>query len=913
MKRITVYADSDFPASPQDIGTLNYEYVRGKDHFVFEKKGLKGSAGRAVGRVLGLMGIVLLMPGCRTSRIEVVNMQCEYQTSPIGIDTQSPRFSWNYAGDSTWQQGAFRLILADSPKGLKGKGKGFRWESALTPSAQMTTAYIGREQLKPHTTYYWRIEAAGADGKKQAVSPTATFETAKMSRADWTAHWITDGRERTEHTAPLLRRTFEVKGQLSKARLYVSAAAYAKLELNGQRLSTTSLNPGYTHYDRRNLYCTYDATSALHQGRNVLTAVLGNGFYNEIDRLGVWDFDNAAWHGRPRLLCELRLTYTDGRVETVASDESWQAAESPFLVNDIYSGDTYDARCELAGIEKPEYDDTKWKGAVSVDGSSDRLVAQQMPATEVDTIYRPVSLRSIGDSIYVIDFGQNMSGYARLTLQGQAGTQIRIQHGEELDAEGRLNVDRITGLFDKGKGFGFQTDVYTLSGRKDVLRPEFTYHGFRYIEVHTRPRMKIREEDAEALFVHTAMKPTGWFSCSNDTLNMIWKAVRQSYLSNFMSIPTDCPQREKNGWTADAHISQEIGLLNFDSFTSYEKWLEDMADNQRPDGQIADIIPSSGWGYGVNPVWSAVLFIVPMSLYLYSGDLRPIERALPLCRAYLKFLAGHETERGSIAGGLGDWVPYKTSTPEEFTSTCYYYYICHLTARFCELLGQDGTEYDKKAERIKQLLNSEFVNSETGLYSNGSQAAQGTALYLGIVPQDRQQALAERLSEMIAQGGNHLDFGMLGSKTVLRMLTKYGHIDQALDMALMQDAPSWAAWIAQGHTTPPEEWIPKGGSSLNHVFLGDINAWMMQCLAGINYDPLQPGFQHVIIEPCFPRRLEWAEGRYQSRAGLIVSRWERREGQIVLTVEIPANATATVRMGGAEKQVGAGRHTFRFN
>ena len=852
-----------------------------------------------VGQSLALLFVVLMMQGCRTGGTEIVNMQCEYQNHPIGIDTQSPRFTWNYAGDTTWQQSAFRIILADSPRGLKRKGEGFRWESPITQSSQMLTAYTGSNPLKPHTTYYWQVETNGADGRKHVLSPVATFETAKMNQTDWVAHWITDGQERTEHVAPFLRRTFEVKGKIVQARLYVSAAAYVKLELNGQRLCSTSLNPGYTHYDHRNLYCTYDATSALRQGQNVLTAVLGNGFYNEIDRLGVWDFDNASWHGRPRLMCELRLTYADGRIETIASDKSWQVSQSPFLVNDIYSGDTYDAR-----FEQP----STWKACILAEAPSPNLVAQQMPPIEVDTIYHPVSLRSIGDSIYVIDFGQNMSGYARLTLQGPAGTMIKVQHGEELDSDGRLNVDRITGLFDKGKGFGFQTDVYTLSGRRDVLRPEFTYHGFRYIEVHTHPDVKINKEDVEALFVHTAMQPAGWFSCSNDTLNLIWKAVRQSYLSNFMSIPTDCPQREKNGWTADAHISQEIGLLNFDSFTSYEKWLEDMIDNQRSDGQIADIIPSSGWGYGVNPVWSAALFIIPMNLYLYSGYLRPIERALPYCRNYLHFLAGHETERGSIAGGLGDWVPYNTRTPEEFTSTCYYYYINHLTARFCELLGQDGVQYASKAEQLKQLLNTDFLDSETGLYSNGSQAAQGTALYLGIVPQQRQQALAELLSRMIIQGGGHLDFGMLGSKTVLRMLTRYGHVDQALDMALRQEAPSWVAWIAQGHTTPPEEWIPKEGSSLNHVFLGDINAWMMQSLAGINYDPQQPGFRHIIIEPCFPHRLQWAEGRYQSRAGRIVSRWERRDHQIVLTIEIPVNTTATLRLGGKEREVGAGKH-----
>ena len=854
--------------------------------------------------------LMLIIQSCKTQRTSFSNMRCEYQVHPLGIDTEHPRFSWTYLGDTTWHQGTFQLILSDN-KRMSKSGKSFTWESPVQTSSQMKGENSGTEPLRSHTTYYWRVKATSSDGKHTILSPIGTFETAKYGNEDWKAKWISDGHERTEHVAPVLRKVFDCRSSLQKARMYISAAAYAKIEINGKQLGSSSLNPGYTHYDRRNLYCVYDIAPYLQRGKNVVTAVLGNGFYNEIDRLGVWDFDKASWHGRPRLMCEIRLTYNDA-VETIVSDETWQAADSPFLVNDIYSGTTYDARRALSGMESADYDATGWKPCVVTEAPSQLLKAQQMGKTEVDTVYHPVSVRSIGDSIYVIDFGINMSGYAKLRIKGPAGTILRVQHGEELDTEGRLNVNRIIGLFDKGKGFGFQTDVYTLSGQEDVLIPDFTYHGFRYIEIHASQVMHIDAGNAEAHFIHTAMRPTGRFQCSDGMLNSIWKAVNQSYLSNFMSIPTDCPQREKNGWTADAHISSDIGMLNYDSFTAYEKWLDDMEDNQRPDGQIADIIPSSGWGYGVNPVWSAVIAIIPMNLYYFTGDTRAIRKALPLCKKYLQFLRGHETEIGSIAQGLGDWVPYKTRTPEEFTSTCYYYLLNQYTARFCHLMGGDASAYETKAQELLQLLNTHFFDEATQSYSNGSQAAQATALFLGVVPEKRRQAVADNLTRLIRESGNHLDFGMLGSKTVLRVLTEYGHVNQALEMALQKDAPSWAAWIVDGHTTLPEEWIPNSGSSLNHVFLGDINAWMYNCLAGINYDPQKPGFQHIIIAPHFPKRLTWVEASYESVAGLIHTRWERQGDSIRINVEVPVNATATLRIGAEETLLGAGRHAITW-
>lgn len=847
-----------------------------------------------------LCGFMMAGLSCSSPSVTVRQMRCEYQENPIGIDIAHPRFTWTYEGDSTWRQGSYKLVLARSEKDLRHHRN--VWESAVTASSQMRARYTGETSLEPHTTYYWQVEAWNADGKRKVCSPAGRFETAKMEAEDWKACWISDGRPMDEHTAPLVRRRFEVEDGLQQARLYVSAAAYAQLEVNGQPSASTSLNPGYTHYDRRNLYNVYDITSLLSKGENEIRAVLGNGFYNEIDRLGVWDFERARWRGRPRLLCELRLTYKD-RVETVASDASWQAKPSPFLFNDIYSGVIYDARLD-------KEDETPWSPCVVVEAPSPLLKAQQMGGVEVDRVYRPVSLRSIGDSIYVADFGTNMSGYARLRLQGKAGTRIHVRHGEELGGDGLLDVHRISIFFDKGKGYDFQTDVYTLSGKVDTLVPAFTYHGFRYAEIHVHPAMKIEEKDLEALFVHTALRPVGSFRCSDDTLNLIWKAVNQSYLSNFVSIPTDCPQREKNGWTADAHISSDIGLLNFDPFTAYEKWLDDMQDNQLESGQIADIIPSSGWGFSVNPVWSAVLAVISRNLYLYSGDLDPVRKALPLCENYLRFLQANEADWGGIAVGLGDWVPYETRTPEEFTSTCYYYLLNDYTARFRRLLGQDAAPYEAKAQQLKDLLNRRYFDKETRLYSTGSQAAQGTALFVGIVPEERAQELADRLSEMIRRCGNHLDFGMLGTKTVLRMLTRYGYVDQALEMALQQEAPSWAAWIADGLTTLPEEWVLAGGTSLNHVFLGDINAWMYNALAGINYDPENPGFRNILIEPHFPKRLQWAEASYDSVSGPVFSRWERQADGIRLQVSIPVNCTAIVRLGGEEISVGAGRHTF---
>ena len=429
--------------------------------------------------------------------------------------------------------------------------------------------------------------------------------------------------------------------------------------------------------------------------------------------------------------------------------------------------------------------------------------------------------------------------------------------------------------------------------------------------------MKLDENSLTALCMHTAVEPVGEFRCSNDMLNEVWKATRRAYLANLMSIPTDCPQREKNGWTADAALAIDLALLNYDGILFYEKWFDDVADNIREDGRIAGIIPTSGWGYDdwIGPVWDASILIIPNAIYNYYGDKRTIEKIYPTVEKYLTYLKTREDSTGLVTYGIGDWVFYKTQTPTAYTSSCFYYLDYALMSRFAELTGRDAAPFREKAERIREAVNRIYFDSTAASYANGSQAALAVALGLGIVPEGYEQRVADNLAKAIENNDFHLDFGTLGSKYALRMLTRYGHGDVAYKMASQKDCPSWGWWIEQGFTTLAETWALSPefrDASVNHVFLGDVSAWMVSDIAGINFDPERPGYRHIVFRPHFFDGLDWAEAEYRSVSGPIRSRWERKGDRVVLTVTVPVNSTATVEAGGKTVEVGAGTHDFKF-
>lgn len=850
-----------------------------------------------------LISFLLLLTSCDNTNdaVVVTNLRCEYLKEPIGLDNPSPRFTWEYSGEEEgFAASRYEIKVGLSP------------EEINTLSSEMT--YL------PHTKYYWNVTVWDQKGRKCATSETASFEMGKMSAKDWNGKWITDSKDKEFEPAPLFRRSFELGKEVADARFYIAAAGYYELFINGKRVGDNYLDPGYTHFDKRILYVTHDVTSLVQQGGNVVAAVLGNAWYN-IQSKAVWNFETARWRNRPRMLCELRLTYTDGTVETIVSDENWRTAIGPYTYNNLYSGDMFDARLEEQGWKTFGFKDSHWEKAVLTEAPAPLIVAQQMPGIRITEELKPVHLKKFSDKLYVYSFEKNIAGLSRLKVKGAPGTRITLKHGELLKADGRLEQGNINVYYHPVKPYEvFQMDVFTLkgTGEEEVFMPSFVYHGFQYIEVESSAPVTLTEESVTALFMHSDVELVGSFSCSNPLLNKIWNATMLAYRSNLHSIPTDCPQREKNGWTADAHVAIDLALLGFDAITVYEKWMNDFIDNQRDNGMVSGIIPSSGWGYGEwpGPVWDAAMFIIPNALYEYYNDTRSIENLYPTMERYLEYLRGKEKEGGFLPFGLGDWVYWKATTNNEYTSTAYYYLDNVLMARFATLLGKDAQPYQEKAARLKELINSKFFNPQTGIYAEGTQTAQAIALYLGLVPEGKEQLVADKLREVVAGNNHFLDFGLLGSKTVPAMLTRYGYVEDAMLMITKTEAPSWGYWVeTMGYTTLPETWTLSPefrDASLNHVFMGDVSAWMMNQLAGINHDATEPGFKHIRITPHFVKNLDWVKGEYKSVRGRIASEWKKSGNKTILTVSIPSGCTADVIVGNTKKSISSGRHTFTF-
>lgn len=873
---------------------------------------------RAAAAAAIVAAVVMSSCGGNDERVKIVGLRCEYAEEPLAIDGDSVRFTWRYERDepvASFRQHKVEVRIATDEASLADE------ESCVATSGRVRGGQmivLPTDSLDAESRYCWQVRGYNALGVETMVSPVAWFSTAKLHGKAWSAKWITDSYDRNYEPAPMFRKRFRLSGNVERASLYISAAGYYDAAINGSRVSDDWLDPGYTHYDKRNLYQVHDVTSLVHDGDNVITATLGNGFYNEYTGMAVWQFESARWRNRPRMICELHVLYSDGRRQKVVSNSTWRTTTGEVRGNVIYAGDIIDARCAVEGWNDPAMDDSSYPAAVVCEAPSPLLVAQQMPPIRESETCEPVSVRRISDREYVFSFARNMTGVCTLRVRGEKGTRIEMEHGELLRDDGTVEMHNIDFHSHPVGDYSLQRDIFYLrgDGRMESFTPRFHYNGFQYVTVMADRPIELDRSSLTAHFLHTDVQSVGDFRSSNELLNSLWQAVRRSYLCNLQGIPTDCPHREKNGWTADAHVSIDIGLANYDGITVYEKWIDDMIDNQREDGSISGIIPSAGWGYDdwIGPVWDAAMFIIPDALYNYYGDVRAIEKIYPVAERYLEYLAGRENEDGTVTYGLGDWCFYKTQTPSDFTTTCFYYYDQKLMARFAALTGRDGSKYEAKAEALRELINTKYLDSETGIYSIGRVTAQAVPLALGIVPAGMEAKVAARLNDVVVEDGYTCDFGLLGSRYALRMLVKYGYVETAYKLATQTRRPSWGNWIVEGFTTPLETWALRenfSDSSANHVFFGDIAAWMQSDIAGINYDEQKPGFENIIIRPHFPAEMEWAEASYHSVRGVVRSAWHRSRNHIILEVTIPLNTTATIYTDGVYKIKGNGS-TYRF-
>ncbi|MEO6633619.1 MAG: family 78 glycoside hydrolase catalytic domain, partial [Mucilaginibacter sp.] len=655
-----------------------------------------------------------------------------------------------------------------------------------------------------------------------------------------------------------------------------------------------------TRFDRRTLYVTYDVTKQLQQGKNAVGVLLGNGWYNH-QSTAVWYFDKSPWRNRPAFCMDLRVTYTDGTTETISSNRDWKTATGPITFNSIYTAEHYDARLEQPGWNTASFIDTTWKNAFDRSAPSNNIVAQTMQPIRAIEKIPSQSIKKLDDKTYLFDLGRNISGVSSITVKGQAGTVIRLKHAEKLGKTGYVdqsNIDlhyRPTDDQDP-----FQTDIFILSGRgEETFMPRFNYKGFQYIEVSSDKPIELKKENLSGYFMHSDVEAVGKINSSSNTLNKIWQATNTSYLSNFFGYPTDCPQREKNGWTGDAHIASETGLYNFDGITIYEKWMADHRDEQQPNGVLPSIIPSNGWGYewGNGPDWTSTVAIIPWNLYMFYGDSKALGDNYEAIKKYVNHI-DDLYPTGLTTWGLGDWVPVKSVTPVEFTSTAYYFADVTIMAKAAKLFGRvdDQKKYEALALKIKTAFNAKYLNTTTGTYDKGFQTEQSVPLFWGMVPNGLNHKVASVLADRVKEANNHLDVGILGTKAILSALSDNGYADVAYSIASQETFPSWGWWIARGATTLYENWNIDADDalSLNHIMFGEIGAWYYKGIGGIKPDPQSPGFKNVLLTPNFIEKLDHFESEHTGPYGRIVSNWKRKGDAVEYSVVIPANSTATI-------------------
>jgi alpha-L-rhamnosidase len=827
------------------------------------------------------------------------DLKCEHLTNPVGIDAFHPRFTWKLESQKPGASQRTYQLITGTDRATVARGNGNVWDSGEVSSSVIPVVYQG-PALEPFTRYYWSVRIRDEFGKWSGWSPVAFFETGMMDQGNWKGQWITDTHDYSLKPAPCFRKTFETGRQVKSARAYIAVAGLYELSLNGERIGDHRLDPAYTRFDRRNLYVTYDVTKYLQQGQNAIGVLLGNGWYNH-QSTAVWYFDKAPWRARPKFCMDLRITYEDGSVETITSGQDWQTSLSPVIFNSIYTGEHYDARLEQPGWNTSGFEPEEWKNAVATGAPSHNITAQALqPIRNVEEI-PAAEMKIIDEQTWLFDFGRNLAGVSRIKVSGTEGTTIRLKHVEKLDENGRADMSNIDAHYRPLDDTDpFQTDIFILSGKgEETFMPRFNYKGFQFVEVSADKPLQLSKESLTAFFMHSDVPPVGYVESSNSTLNKIWEASNVSYLSNLFGYPTDCPQREKNGWTGDAHIAIETGLYNYDAITVYEKWLADHRDEQQPNGVLPAIIPTSGWGYhwANGPDWTSTIAIIPWNIYLFYGDSRLLEMSYDNIKKYVDYI-DEQSPSGLTDWGLGDWVPVKSETPKEFTSSAYYYVDAVILTKAARLFGKeaDAEKYAALAEKIKTAFNKKYLERESGMYGSGYQTELSVALHWGLVPEELTSRVAANLAGRVRADDKHIDVGLLGSKTILNALGENGYPELAWEVASKETFPSWGWWIINGATTFYENWPINAArdASLNHIMFGEVNAWYYKGLGGIFPDEEQPGFKNVLLKPHFVPGLNHFEAKHEGPYGTIISSWEKTKSGIDYRVSVPANSTATL-------------------
>ncbi|HDZ05695.1 MAG TPA: alpha-L-rhamnosidase [Maribacter sp.] len=851
-------------------------------------------------------------------KTEILNLVTEYKTNPIGIDVQKPRLSWQLNSDEkNVKQTAYEIRVADSKENLESD-KNLIWSTLKVESDQSVNVVYKGPALNSMQRVYWQVRIWDDKDRVSKWSIPAYWEMGILDKALWTASYIAMNditTEKKSHPSQYFRTEFKTEKTINSAKVQITSLGLYELYLNGEKVGNDLFTPGYTSYNKRLQYQTYDVTHML-KANNAIGALVGDGWYR--GNIG-WKGDYAFYGKQLALLVQLHINYTDGTTETILTNEDWKASYGPILESDMYNGEKYDARLEMDGWAKTGFDDNSWKKVEILKHSKDILVAPQGPPVKAIEEIKPKKLITTPKGEIVLDLGQNIVGWARMKVKGKKGDQVSLKFAEVLDKDGNFYTTNLRAAK--------ATDIYTLKGGgEEVFEPHFTSHGFRFIQVIGYPGT-LSLNDITGIVIHSAISPTGSFVTSDPMINQLQSNIQWGQKDNFLDIPTDCPQRdERAGWTGDAQVFSMTAAYNFDVASFYTKWLKDLALDQHENGSVTNVVPDilTG-GEGVSAKggatgWADAAVIIPWTVYQSYGDKRILEEQYDSMKGWVDYMSKQSGNdylwNDPKHWHWGDWLAYNADKPDyngsvtekDLIATAYAYYSTTLLHKIAVIIGktEDVEKYESLAKNIKTAFIKEYTTPNGRLVSH-TQTAYAMALSFDLIPKNLIEKSAAYYAADIEKFG-HLTTGFLGTPLLCTTLSKIGRDDLAFMLLNRKEFPSWLYPITMGATTIWERWdtqkpdgtIIEGMNSFNHYSYGAIGEWLYTHVGGLRIDPENPGYKHIIFDPHPGGGLTSANTEFLSLYGKIKSNWKIIDRTFQYEVTVPPNTTATVTLPNAK-------------
>lgn len=852
----------------------------------------------------------------------------DYEREQVGI-THMPQFGWIFESDKrNVMQTSYELQIAGDADFSEIIFQSGRVES--NASAQVEAAGV---KLASMNRYYVRVKAAAAG--EETDWATASFVTGLMDNQEWKAEFITAEEESDADNSKgtYVRKPFSLKGKVKEAFACTTALGLYNFYINGKKVGTDELTPGWTSYLKHLCYQTYDVTEYLKEGDNAMGAILAAGWFK-----GMMGFDGLVkrrnhYGKNAAFLVQMLVRYEDGSEEVFVTDESWTGEDAPVVFAEIYDGEVYDANKEIEGWAEAGTPSGNWKQVRTVAYDMSVLTAQGSgKVAEIEEVKaKRIFQTPQGDT--VIDFGQNMSGHIQVTAQGKAGDVIELHCFEVLDAAGNVYLDNLRGVK--------QAMKYTFAKDGEITyKPSFTFMGFQYAKIVSFPGEPCLD-NFTVYTLHSKMDPTGSIECSNPDLNQLAHNILWGLKSNFVDVPTDCPQRdERLGWTGDAQIFCRTACFLMNTYSFYRKWLKDVEADQTPEGGVAHVVPDiisgnegDNWllkqGSHSAAAWADVAVINPWTMYLTFGDTEILKQQYHSMKGWIDFMQTHAVDYiWNYKLQFGDWVAldaeegsYFGATPNDLTCTAYFAYSTGLFVKIAELLGnkEDAEKYTDLYNKIVAKFQKTFFD-ENGIMTAQTQTAHIVALYFGLTPEEYKEKTIQGLLKLLEKENGHLVTGFVGTPYFCHALSQNGHVKEAYELLLKDDFPSWLYQVKMGATTVWEHWDglkPDGTmwspdmNSFNHYAYGAIGEWIVRVAAGLEIDETKPGYKHSVIYPRMGGGLDYLKAEYQSVYGAVRSHWEDKGSEAVLHVSIPVNTTATICLDGAKEVKDSDGLTFQ--